>query len=76
MNQAQIKTLQDEIGAVPDGFWGPESIAKCQAYLRKQMPSPHPFPKQRDVPTFYGPHGEKVGYAANGEHRPTIHGIL
>ena len=63
MNQTQIKDMQKKIGALPDGFWGPNSIASCQAYLRKMMPNPHPFPRQREVTEFYGPHGKKGGHS-------------
>lgn len=66
MNQTQIKDMQKKVGAVPDGFWGPNSIAHCQAYLHGMMPNPHPFPRQRDVTEFYGPHGKK------GSHDPPL----
>ena len=62
MNQTQIKEMQVKLGVPADGFFGPRSIAACEAHLRKLMPDPHPFPRQRDVSEFYGPHGVKGGY--------------
>ena len=62
MTQREIKEIQKKVGAVPDGFFGPNSIARCQVYLREMMPDPHPFPRQRDVTDFYGPHGQKGGH--------------
>ena len=61
MTTAQIQHVQTRIGAVPDGFWGPKSEAACRAHLLAMMPSPHPFPKARDVAAFYGPHGQPDG---------------
>lgn len=60
MNQTQIKIMQEAVGAEPDGFWGPKSIAACQRHLRAMMPKPHPFPKQdqRSLTAFYGPAGD------------------
>jgi hypothetical protein len=58
----KIKDIQVKIGTEPDGFWGPKSIAASQLHLKKLMPSPHPFPTQKGVPGFYGPHGENGGY--------------
>jgi hypothetical protein len=63
MKQSEIIRTQERVGAVPDGFWGPKSVAACQAYLRTLMPVPHPFPKQQHVAEFYGPHGEKGGFS-------------
>lgn len=60
MTQAEIKRTQERVGAKPDGFWGPKSEAACREYLRALMPSPHPFPKQSDVASFYGPHGTQT----------------
>lgn len=59
MNQTQIKIMQEQVGAEPDGFWGLMSIAACEAHLRKMMPSPHPFPRQdqKSLTSFYGPAG-------------------
>jgi len=59
MNQTQIKIMQETVGAEPDGFWGPKSIAACQKYLRSLMPSPHAFPRQdqKSLSSFYGAPG-------------------
>ena len=60
MNETQIKIMQERVGAEPDGFWGPRSVAACQRHLKKMMPSPHPFPKQdqKSLTSFYGPAGK------------------
>lgn len=52
-----IDSIQTRIGAEPDGFWGPESIAMCQKHLRGLMPTPNPWPKsdQASLTRFYGP---------------------
>lgn len=61
MNQTQIKAIQAKIGVEPDGFFGPKSIAACQKYLRKLMPSPHPWPapSQAALAAFYGQPGDE-----------------
>lgn len=61
MNQEEIKAMQKRIGTVPDGFWGPKSIAACQAYLRGLMPNPTPWPKtdQASLTQFYGAAGDE-----------------
>jgi hypothetical protein len=61
MTLTQIKQLQREVGAFPDGFWGPKSIAACQAHLRRLMPSPHPWPAQSQaaLAKFYGAAGDE-----------------
>jgi len=61
MTQAQIKTLQSRIGTVPDGFWGPKSIAACQKHLKKLMPSASPWPgtSQVELSAFYGAAGDE-----------------
>lgn len=61
MNQSQIKAIQSKIGVEPDGFWGPKSIAACQKYLRKLMPTPNPWPKsdQASLTAFYGKAGDE-----------------
>ena len=61
MTLAQIQRTQERVGTVPDGFWGPKSIAACKAHLRAIMPSPAPFPAQSGVTEFYGPHGTAWG---------------
>jgi hypothetical protein len=40
----QIQKMQRQIGAVPDGFWGPRSQARCRDHLRQMMPDPNPWP--------------------------------
>ncbi len=61
MNQEQIKALQARVGTSPDGFWGPQSIAACQKYLRALMPVPNPWPKsdQASLQDFYGSPGDE-----------------
>jgi len=61
MKQAEIQTIQKKVGATPDGFWGPKSIAACQKYLRSLMPSPNPWPKtdQKSLTAFYGAAGDE-----------------
>lgn len=61
MNQASIKLIQERIGVVADGFFGPKSIAACQAHLRKLMPNPNPWPKsdQASLTAFYGRPGDE-----------------
>ena len=62
MNSTEIKAIQNEIGVVPDGFWGPKSIAACQKFLRSLMPSPNPWPKsdQASLTKFYGAAGDEA----------------
>jgi hypothetical protein len=61
MNQNELKTMQRRIGVLDDGFWGPKSIAACQAHLRKLMPSPNPWPAsdQNSLSKFYGRAGDE-----------------
>ena len=61
MNRSQIIHTQQVVGAEPDGFWGPKSIAACQSYLRGLMPSPNPWPKpnQSSLTAFYGMPGDE-----------------
>lgn len=61
MNAAEIKAIQSKIGATPDGFWGPKSIAACQKYLRSLMPKPNPWPatSQAALTAFYGAAGDE-----------------
>lgn len=56
MTVSEIKRTQERVGAKPDGFWGPKSIAACQRHLKKMMPNPHPFPRQDQgsLTKFYG----------------------
>lgn len=64
MNKSKIIELQSRVGTVPDGFWGPKSIAACQRHLRKMMPQPHPWPRSSvsAITRFYGRHGDRGGY--------------
>jgi hypothetical protein len=61
MKRNQIIALQKRIGATPDGFWGPRSIAACQKHLRAIMPSPKPWPEtsQAALTAFYGAAGDE-----------------
>ena len=56
MSSDEIIEIQKRIGAKPDGFWGPKSMAACQKHLRSLMPKVHPFPKsdQASLKRFYG----------------------
>lgn len=55
--ELRIMQIQRRIGAVDDGFWGPQSIAACKRHLRKMMPYNNPWPKsdQASLAAFYGP---------------------
>lgn len=61
MSPFAIKEMQKKIGVDPDGFWGPKSIAACQAHLRKLMPTPNPWPgtSQEELRAFYGRPGDE-----------------
>lgn len=61
MNAAEIKLTQRAVGAEPDGFWGPRSIAACQAHLRALMPRPNPWPEsdQASLTAFFGRAGDE-----------------
>lgn len=61
MNTKDIQELQHRVGAVPDGFWGPKSIAACQAYLTRLMPRRNPWPDttQAALTKFYGAAGDE-----------------
>ena len=61
MNCAQIQQLQIRVGTTPDGFWGPKSIAACQAHLRSLMPSQNPWPHtdEASLRAFYGRPGDE-----------------
>lgn len=61
MTHKEIQAMQAKIGAEPDGFWGPKSIAACQAYLRSLMPKSNPWPKQdqASLTKFYGDAGNE-----------------
>jgi hypothetical protein len=66
MTVAEIKALQIRIGATPDGFWGPKSIASCQAHLRVRMPTAIPWPAQDEASllAFYGHPGDETQLVA------------
>lgn len=59
--QTSIKAMQTRIGVQADGFWGPKSMAACQAHLRKLMPKPNPWPlsDQKSLTAFFGPPGDE-----------------
>ncbi|MFA7302074.1 MAG: M15 family metallopeptidase [Candidatus Shapirobacteria bacterium] len=61
MNKDAIVLMQRRIGAVPDGFWGPRSIAACQRHLRAILPVPSPWPTsdQPSLTAFYGKPGDE-----------------
>ena len=61
MTRAQIQAMQDRIGATPDGFWGPKSIAACQRHLRDLMPKDAngPCQSQAALQGFYGSPGDE-----------------
>lgn len=61
MKSEQIQAMQRRIGARPDGWWGPESIAACQRHLRALMPKPNPWPlsNQDALRRFYGRAGDE-----------------
>lgn len=61
MTRQDIRMMQERIGTVPDGYWGPKSIAACQAHLRRLMPSNNPWPKSdfASMAKFYGLAGDE-----------------
>lgn len=63
MNQNEIRRIQERIGTVVDGFWGPKSIAACQKHLRSMAPLTNPFPKQSHVSSYFGKNGLPDGYS-------------
>lgn len=52
-----IVELQKRVGTIPDGIWGPKSIAACQAHLKALMPKKNPWPTYKQRIAFYGPPG-------------------
>jgi hypothetical protein len=60
MTRQQINAMQARIGAEPDGWWGPKSIAACQRHLRAMMPTPNPWPRPdlAAMKSFYGDPGD------------------
>jgi hypothetical protein len=59
MKKAEIIEMQKRIGTAPDGFWGPKSIAACQAHLKGLMPKPNPWPKPAAIRSVFGQPGEE-----------------
>lgn len=61
MNRQEIINLQQRIGATPDGFWGPRSIAACQAHLKQLAPKLNPWPAstQAALQAFFGSPGDE-----------------
>lgn len=62
MNQAQIKAMQSKLGVTVDGFWGPKSIAACQAYLWrfiKASGADWPRTSQSALKAYYGNPGDE-----------------
>jgi hypothetical protein len=61
MTRDRIKKIQSKIGATVDGFWGPRSIAACQAYLRSLAPAEGNWPgtSQEALQGFYGSPGDE-----------------
>ena len=61
MTRDRIKKIQSKIGATADGFWGPKSIAACQAYLRSLAPAESNWPSasQEALQGFYGSPGDE-----------------
>jgi len=54
--------MQERIGVIADGFWGPKSQAACRAYLRAMMPNPNPWPEsdQASLRAIYGHSGDAL----------------
>jgi hypothetical protein len=61
MTRDRIKRIQSKIGVEVDGFWGPKSIAACQAHLRAMMPKDANWPSasQAALQGFYGSPGDE-----------------
>lgn len=61
MTRDRIKKIQSKIGATVDGFWGPKSIAACQAYLRSLAPAESNWPgtSQEALQGYYGSPGDE-----------------
>ena len=61
MTSLEIMSMQKKVGATPDGFWGPKSIASCRQYLRHIMPKNNPWPSSdlRSMEQFYGAPGDE-----------------
>lgn len=64
MTQKEIKHVQEVIGVVVDGFWGPLSTQGAKDHLRSLMPVGR-FPTQREVrenTSIFGQNGVPDGY--------------
>jgi hypothetical protein len=61
MTKRDIQLMQEKIGVVPDGVWGPVSKAACKQHLRRLMPLPNPWPFQDEnsLNEFYGRAGDE-----------------
>jgi hypothetical protein len=61
MTRLEIIRMQEKIGTVPDGFWGPKSIAAVQKHLRALMPRDcnRPSQLQAALQGFYGSPGDE-----------------
>lgn len=61
MNVTDIKAIQEKIGVVPDGVWGPKSQLAGRSHLRALMPNPSPWPFDDEVHLvrFYGEAGDE-----------------
>ena len=61
MTTSEIIKLQEAVGTVPDGHWGPKSIAAVQAHLLALMPKENPWPRtdQASLTAFYGKAGDE-----------------
>ena len=61
MNRNEIIALQTRVGTIPDGFWGPKSIAACKAYVRSYMPNDKRWPAAdpASLRAFYGSPGDE-----------------
>lgn len=66
MHKDAIKDIQKKIGTTPDGEFGPKSQAACEAYLKKMMPKPHPWPNSDDasMKRFFGLAGRENNLVA------------
>jgi len=55
MTKTEIQEIQYEVGAKPDGIWGPRSRTACQRHLQALMPkpSPWPHPDHSELEDFY-----------------------
>ena len=61
MNTQQIIALQDHVGTLSDGYWGPLSEAACRKHLRSMMPAESPWPAtdRESLTAFYGHAGDE-----------------